>query len=254
VTPYYEDASVRLYLGDCREVLPLIDKVDHVITDPPYEAEAHTLQRRVKRGGGVMEVEPLAFAPMDTDGRRVAAESLTRLSRRWILVFCQVEAAPMWRASLEACGAVYKRTCIWVKPDGMPQYTGDRPGMGYETVVALHSAGRSAWNGGGKHGVWTFPKGEDIGANPHPTQKPQRLMEQLVADFTDPGDLILDPFAGSGTTGVAAKRLGRRCILIEKEEKYCEVAAKRLQQGALDLFAPVEEHTQQELDGYGHGV
>lgn len=246
LTPYYEDAAVRLYHGDCRDVLPLIESVDHVITDPPYEAEAHTLQRRVKReDGSVLAVEPLEFAPMTEEGRHFAATEIGRVTKRWALVFCQIEGAPLWRASCELAGLVYKRTCLWVKPDGMPQLTGDRPGMGYEAFVALHRAGRSRWNGGGKHGVYAVPKGSDGHGdrNPHPTQKPEALMAQIVADFTDSGDLVLDPYGGSGTTAVVAKRLGRRCILIEKEEKYCEVAADRLRQSALDLFGTgTEQH------------
>lgn len=66
----------------------------------------------------------------------------------------------------------------------------------------------------------------------HPTQKPLVLMGALVEQFTDPGELILDPTAGSGTTGVAAKRLNRRCILIERDEAHCESAARRLEHEA----------------------
>ncbi len=62
----------------------------------------------------------------------------------------------------------------------------------------------------------------------HPTGKPEAFVERLVTQFTDDGDLILDPFSGSGTTAVVAKRMGRRCIAIELDEKYCEVAARRL--------------------------
>ena len=242
--PYYEDSAVQLFLGDCRDILPQLGPVDHVITDPPYESEAHTLQRRVQRAvsaderyGRVVAVEPLEFAPMDAESRKAVSALIGGKASRWVLVFCQIEGAPLWRASLESAGAVYRRTCVWVKPDGMPQLTGDRPGMGYEALLAMHAKGGSRWNGGGSHGVWIVPKNDGAGKNPHPTQKPEPLMADLVAKFTDPGDLILDPFAGSGTTAVAAKRLGRRCILIEKEEKYAEVAAKRLSQGALDLFS-----------------
>lgn len=112
-TPYYADASVTLLLGDCLDLLPLIeaeglpwfgqDRVDHVITDPPYEAEAHTLQRRVKRdAGAVLTVEPLDFAPMTAADRTALGVRLAPIVKRWSVVFCQVEAAMLWRASGDA--------------------------------------------------------------------------------------------------------------------------------------------------------
>ena len=231
-TPYYDDGNgIVIYLGDCRLILPHLEPVDLVLTDPPYEVEAHTLQRRVRRGN-----EPLSFEPLSFELRQSAAIEIARLSRGWMLVFCQIEAAMLWREQLEAAGAVYRRSCIWVKPDGMPQYSGDRPGMGYETFVACHAKGRSVWNGGGKHGVFIFNKGENGGVrNEHETQKPLKLIKELAELFSNPGQTILDPFMGSGTTLRAAKDLGRKCIGIEIEEKYCEIAVRRLQQEVLPL-------------------
>src|SRR5690349_8431375 len=146
--------------GECLHGLAgLADgSVDVVITDPPYEAEAHTSQRLVARAGGKLEVEPLTFPPITEEQRAESARHMARLARRWILVFCQVEAAMKWRAVLEDAGAGYKRTCVWVKPDGKPQYSGDRPGIGYESIVACHAPGRSRWNGGGRHGVFIVNK------------------------------------------------------------------------------------------------
>lgn len=235
--PYYQDDAVTIYHADCREILPQLDPADHAITDPPYEAEAHTLQRRVKRGGGVMEVEPLSFAPMWGAMREFSAKHLARCAHRWLLTFCQIEAAPLWRKVYEDEGLIYRRTCLWIKPDGMPQYSGDRPGMGYETLLAMHAAGASRWNGGGRHGVFTFNKAEGAGANPHPTQKPLKLMSQLLSLFTDEGEMVLDPFMGSGTTLRAAKDLGRKAIGIEIEEKYCELAARRMSQSVMNFGA-----------------
>lgn len=244
--PYYADDAVTLFLGDSREIVNTLSQVDHVITDPPFESEAHTLQRRVQREkssgayGRVVAVEPLAFPPMTAANRAYFGSAFGVLAKRWTLVFCQIEGAPLWRVACEDVGLVYKRTCIWVKRDGMPQLTGDRPGMGYEAFVAMHAKGRSRWNGGGAHGVYDVPKGSDglSGKNDHPTQKPEALMNQLIADFTDAGEIILDPFSGSGTTLVASKRLGRKAIGIELDERYSEIAARRLSQGALaEMFA-----------------
>ncbi len=225
-------------MGDCLDpvtgMTSLGDKsVDHVITDPPYEDSAHTKQRRVKRGNGNgsatgdrMSIEPLPFPPISDEDRALSARHMFRASRRWSLIFCQVEAAMKW-AEHHSPEADYVRTMVWVKPDGMPQYTGDRPGMGYESIVACHALGAKRWNGGGRHGVFVVNK-NDQDRSGHPTQKPDALMDLLVKLFTDPGDLILDPFAGSGTTGVAAIRLGRRFIGWERDPKYHAIAVKRL--------------------------
>jgi site-specific DNA-methyltransferase (adenine-specific) len=246
--------SFELRLGDCIQGMrELPDKsIDHVIADPPYEAEAHTLQRRVIRGTVTSrydtrapEGEPLPFGSMDEETRVSACSAFARLARRWVLVFCQAEAVGTWRAALESAGLSWKRSGIWIKPDGQPQLTGDRPGMGYESIACAHVPGRSAWNGGGKHGVWrhTCKKGfgHEEHSGRHPTQKPVTLMEALVRDFTDPGDLILDPFAGSGTTGVAAIRLGRRFIGWERDPKYHAVAMKRLSAAREQLRMPWAE-------------
>ena len=146
--------------GDCLQGLAgLPDKsVDVVITNPPYEAEAHTPDRVVARAGGRLEREPITFPPITEDQRSASARQIARLARRWILVFCQVEAAMKWRAALESGGAVYKRTCQWIKSDGKAPYSGDRPGIGYESIVACHAPGRSTWNGGGSHGVFIVNK------------------------------------------------------------------------------------------------
>ncbi len=232
-------ARWSLLCADNSEVLPTLpdQSVAHVITDPPYEAEAHTLQRRVKDGlrtskGGGRISDPrnptLSFAPLAEEQRSAAAEQFARLSARWQVVFCQAEAAMRWTDALESAGLAKRRLGVWVKPDAMPQFTGDRPGMGYESIVFTHAKGRSRWNGGGRVGVFTHNKNSPGGAHDHETQKPLPLMMELVELFTDPDDIVLDPFAGSGTTGVACLRLGRRFIGIERDPKYAQVAIDRL--------------------------
>lgn len=226
----------QMILGDSLEVMQDLPRIDHVIADPPYEAEAHTKGRRcrgkVLAGGGRELVQgPIDFDPMTALERSIAGQEIARLARRWALVFCQVEAAMLWRATLEPRHR-YVRTMVWTKPDGQPQLTGDRPGCGYESIVVTHRPGRCRWNGGGTLGVFDVPKKDPATAygvpNDHPTQKPVPLMIRLVDLFTDPSDVILDPYAGSGSTGVAAVRLGRRFIGIERDRRYFDLACERL--------------------------
>ncbi len=237
--------DATLYLGDCRDAC---GRVDAVVTDPPYDAECHAPGRRLLgrrtelRNPRVREINTagLDFDALDDATAAWLSRHCEANCSGWALTFCQAEAVAAWR---ERFGAAYRRPMIWVKPDGAPQLSGDRPAMGYESIVCgWFGVGRSRWNGGGRRGVFTFNK-EDPGAknlgHQHPTQKPVGLMCELVNLFTNPGSSILDPFMGSGTTGVAALRLGRKFIGIEIEEKYFDIACRRIEQEAKQprLFA-----------------
>jgi len=240
--PVVHGEGYTLYQGDALRLVPLLADVDHCITDPPYEAEAHTAQRCTRamlEGRAVAAAVP--FAPITEAQRRL----FTRLTCQWLLVFCQAEAVQSYQGLF---GAKYKRACIWEKDDGAPQFTGNRPAMGYESIVcAWGQAGRSSWNGGGKRGVYRHlvREGEP---RCHPTQKPLALMCELVRDFTQPGDCILDPFMGSGTTGVACLRLGRRFLGVEQDPGYFALACERLTAEAsqAQLFSPPVPPPRQE--------
>ncbi len=154
----FGDATI--YLGDCRDILPTIKVADAMISDPPFEEEAHTMGRRLNRGasrGGpfdIMVPEVLPFDAITEDTRLYVAQWAAERVHGWALAFCQAEAVSAWKAVFEAAGAKYKRSMIWVKPDGMPQYNGQMPGMGYESIAAAWCGpGASRWNGGGWRSV-----------------------------------------------------------------------------------------------------
>ena len=249
-TPYYEQDGITIYHGDCRDILPLIEtgSVDLVLTDPPYSDAVHgkSLTRLnlpdVTKWPGAAgnRAEGITFSALASRTRIQIALESARLSRRWVIAFADIESAHDWRCDMESSGLDYVRTGAWVKQGAMPQVTGDRPGCGFEAVVIAHQPGRKRWNGGGKHAVWTYPIVLNRGGNTprvHPTEKPMALMRELISLFSDSGEVIIDPFMGSGTTLRAAKDLGRKAIGIELEERYCEIAAKRLQQSVLPMFA-----------------
>ena len=228
----------QLHLGDCIEGMRgLPDKsVDHVIADPPYEKEAHAKGRRVRiEGGSVhsgLEVKTISYRPITEAERIACAQQYARIAKRWIIVFCQSEAAHKWKEALEAAGAQYKRFGVYWKLDAQPQYSGDGPGVGWEAVVIAHGLpkrGRTEWNAGGKCARWDAAADARFGQRLEVDgQKPLSLMRQLIADFTDPGDLVLDSHAGSGTTGAACIELGRRFIGWELDPKHHATASKRL--------------------------
>ena len=210
----------------------------------------------------------LGFDSLSADVRATVAHEIRRLVVRWSLVFCDVESTHLWRSDLCDSGILtaarscasgcdgsgpgdqllsaiggaaadaahrphqYLRTGIWLKGGAMPQVTGDRPGSGFESIVVTHGhreSGRLRWNGGGKVGVWRERVPQRRDGRVHPSEKPWRLLRQLLRDFTDPGDTILDPFGGSGSLARAALDLpDRRVVLIEGDEGWCAQAASRL--------------------------
>ena len=220
-----------LYLGDCLTVLPTLAAVDSVITDPPYEAIMHkakaSASRRIRSDGGP-DIKPLDFDCID-DIRADIANLIAGMCDGWSLIFCAPEGVGRWADAINASDAKYKRACIWVNPDSTPQLNGQGPAMGYENIIASWcGTGHSRWNAGGKRGVYTHLTNSRDRHGTHPTEKPVRLMKELIADFTNQGDLIADPFMGSGTTGVACAQMGRKFIGIEKSREYFDIACKRI--------------------------
>lgn len=214
--------DAELWLGDCRELAPTLGAVDVTITDPPYGDVTHSGARTTTSGNRLVKL--VKFASITDDQFRRDCEMWLAMSSRWVVMTCE------WRhaATLEAAGLPLVRLGVWIKPNGAPQFTGDRPGVGWEAVAVLHRDGKKRWNGGGHHAVWTYPKvsGE------HPTQKPLPLIQRWVADFTDDGEVVFDPFMGSGTTGVAALSLGRRFLGVEMDQTYFDIACRRIEREA----------------------
>ena len=208
--------NATLYLGDCREILPTLPKVDLVITDPPYDKKTHEnhLSESVDR-------QELGFSHLSDDEFLNLCGLLVSCANRWVLMTCAT-----YHAFLSMNLPEFVRIGVWVKPNGAPQFTGDRPGTGWEAVSILHRKGKKVWNGGGHHAVWTF----NIASGEHPTQKPVGLIEKWIDQFSIGNESVADPFMGSGTTGVACANMGKTFYGIEREPKYFDIACRRIEQ------------------------
>jgi site-specific DNA-methyltransferase (adenine-specific) len=195
VTRYYDEDGVTIYHGDCREILPGIPSVSVLLTDPPYGIGIAANPFRQK------------FARLDWDAAPVDADLLAAC-------IAKADAAIVWGGNYFGLPA-HQRFLVWDK-----QQPED-----FSSAMA-----EQAWtNIGGPAKLFRF---RVVGyAKEHPTEKPLPLMKWCLS-FAPNGE-VLDPFMGSGTTLVAAKDLGRRAVGIEIEERYCEIAAKRLSQKVL---------------------
>jgi site-specific DNA-methyltransferase (adenine-specific) len=246
ITPYYDRAGITLYCADMLSVeLP---SADLVLTDPPYAEETHAGARtHAKEGaprivGGKRHLIGNAETLLDFDSiteaeLRAYFDRIGTAARAWVISFMDWRHIVKFEAHPPAL-LRFVRFGIWVKPNGSPQFTGDRPGTGWEGVAHMHraDAGRMRWNGGGHHAVYTHPK---VNGN-HKTAKPIRLIAELIRLYSQRGDLILDPFCGGGVTLVVARLLGRRAVGIERDERHCAAAVQWLESGAglLELAPP----------------
>lgn len=212
MTPYYQHAGITIYHGDCREIVPAIDAAAAIVSDPPYgmKWDASTKVRGFfagdKRG---KESAKVKWAPIVGDD--VPFDPSFMLNRKEVI---------LWGFNHFPQHLAKGTALVWLK-----RYDGGFGSFLSDAEIAWFNKGCGVYC---KRDV--SMQGESANRM-HPAQKPVDLLQWCIG-FVD-STLILDPYMGSGTTLVAAKNLGRRAVGIEIEEKYCEIAAKRLSQEIL---------------------
>ena len=208
--PYYQDEWATIYCGDCREILPgLADKsIDLVLSDPPY-------------GVGMCydvydDTEENWFELMSW-----AIPQMRRVGKMVIIPSCQIKRLDWFYANHKPDWLI----CWYKGSVGCAAFTGFND---WEPLVVYGK------NNTTMHDY--FHASPEPQTNGHPCQKPQLWSKWLIARATNNnGDIVLDPFMGSGTTIITARQLNRKCIGIELSEKYCEIAAKRCSQSVMKL-------------------
>jgi site-specific DNA-methyltransferase (adenine-specific) len=206
--PYYSDDAVTIYHGDCIEIMPELD-FDVIVSDPPYGINYEGYNHG--KVAGDHDTEAVAAMIAAAHGTPAVLTG----ANHFAYLLPTVGAWSCWdKRTSESADRMFGSPfeLIWASGD-------DRAGKMYRIM----------------HGGLVNADAANI-KRVHPTQKPVTLMCRLLADWAADG-VILDPFMGSGTTLRAAKDLGRKAIGIEIEEKYCEIAAKRMAQGVLDFGA-----------------
>jgi len=205
-TPYYDRDGITIYNADCRKVLPFLDRFDLLLTDPPYGMKRDGKPQSTSRHGGHKGYE---FGGWDSSP-----------PERYVfdMMFAATHHQIIWGANFfpqYLSGSM--GWLLWDKGQRIDQSDGELAYASREAAFRVFELNRAA-----------IAKDGAV----HPTQKPVALMQWCLGFFPD-ADTVLDPFMGSGTTLVAAKLEGRQAVGIEIEERYCEIAAKRLSQGVL---------------------
>lgn len=231
--------NAELYLADCMEVLPSLQRCDAVITDPPYcSGSVSEASRTAAKGQGLRSenIARLGWFKGDNMGtaglvfllRSIAWEAQKILSQSGsVLMFCDWRMLPNLAPAIESVGLRYQNMIVWDK-ENMGLGAGFR--AQHELVMHFTNGAPEYHN----RSVANVVKARRVTAKEreHQTQKPVDLMCQLVSVVCPPDGIVLDPFMGSGTTGVAAIMSGRKFIGIERDPEYFEIACRRLSDAA----------------------
>jgi site-specific DNA-methyltransferase (adenine-specific) len=224
--PYYEQDGITIYHGDCRDVLSGLasESVAVVVTDPPYGIGYNS--------GFYKNGNPFGALRSDDITNAVWLPYIAVLIRPDGASYCfsRWDVLGTWKSLFKFFGLEAKSCIVWDKTrTGMGDLSGAYAPS--HEMVLFTARGRHTLRRGRKPDLLSVQR---VGAKrDHPTEKPPELMAEFILNSSDEGDTVLDPFCGVGPTLIAAQRNGRKAIGIEIEERYCEVAAKRLAQGSL---------------------
>jgi DNA modification methylase len=226
--PYYQDECCTIYHADCREIIPHLEPVDLVLTDPPYGIGFKSHGQLFKRAVPIAQDHSVELAMWICDWSNA----------RGIATACFYSPfAPLavkWRSVL-----------IWAKGAHVG-IGGDRETCWKRDHEMIGIINNRILNGARDSSVIFIPALSPPPSG-HVAEKPLKLLNYLISKLTNVGHLVLDPFMGSGTTLRAAKNLSRKAIGIELEEKYCEIAANRLRQEVLPMAEANNKNTQENL-------
>lgn len=215
LTPYYDDGQVRIFHGRNQDVLPELDPADLIFADPPYGVDIEYGDSYVDEGGDAYGgwLSPIAQSLPSSAPCVLVTPGIWNVWR-W--------PSSQWMVAWTKPGST-RRSSIGGFNEWEPILVyGKGPKRVYQDQIRLPDCVNHASDSGD-----------------HPCPKPLRLLHWLVGQFSEPGATVVDPFMGSGTTLRAAKDLGRHAIGIDVEERYCEIAAKRMAQEVL-IFPPDE--------------
>lgn len=211
----------------------------HVVTDPPYSAHTHKNMRGNRGEAGIVTRDP-GYSPMTEELRDAVCREACRVATGWLVFFSDWESVHLWKEAIDRHGGSYRRVIPWVRWSS-PQFNKQAPPTGSEAIVIAKpiARGRKWLNGSRTHyDTKCLRSNSKLDHPKRQAEKPEALMREILSDIAVPGDLVLDPFAGAGTTLVACQTLGLPSAGCELDAEWVEIANQRLAGRAVALWGP----------------